>query len=282
MKTLSSLRFIALFLMAYLMLPTTMFAQLKNDYFFCVDDSNCPWEGLNCLGDATLILADGTTNTIKGFYRGYAGIHVNSANTLTIQGTGAHFAAGIGCANGSSNGQSICYSITINGGTVKAFGGSDAAGIGSSVSDEGDILASACNSITITGGTVIAEGGSGAAGIGSGVINSTCGNITITGGTVIAIGGKGDGGFGGAGIGTGNASRCGNITIDNTVTLVMATMGSGAINSIGIGSNSVFYPESPAVCGTVTIGGTVYWDGSAYQNGGDSYLTRGTLIYPAP
>ena len=52
--------------MAYLMLPTTMFAQLKNDYFFCVDDSNCPWEGLNCLGDATLILAAGTTNTIKG------------------------------------------------------------------------------------------------------------------------------------------------------------------------------------------------------------------------
>ena len=314
-----------------------------------VDDYNCQWEGLNCIGDATLILADGTTNTIKGFYRGYAGIHVNSANTLTIQGTGAlnasshgggagiggngagdcghiiinggtitaicdntytpaagigcavtgncmgitinggevtatgaHDAAGIGSANGSSNGQSICYSITINGGTVKAFGGRSAAGIGSSNSMEGGILASACNSITITDGTVIAEGGSGAAGIGSGVINSTCGNITITGGTVIAIGGKGDGGFGGAGIGTGNASRCGNITIDNTVTLVMATMGSGAINSIGIGSNSEFYPESPAVCGTVTIGGTVYWDGSAYQNGGDSYLIRSTLIYPAP
>ena len=314
-----------------------------------VDDYNYQWEGLNCLGDATLILADGTTNTIKGFYRGYAGIHVNSANTLIIQGTGsldasshgggagiggnnagdcghiiinggtitatcdktytpaagigcavtgncmgitinggtitatgADNAAGIGCANGSTNGQSICYSITINGGTVKAFGGSDAAGIGSSNSMEGGILASACNSITITDGTVIAEGGSGAAGIGSGVINSTCGNITITGGTVIAIGGKGDGGFGGAGIGTGNASTCGNITIGNTVTLVMATMGSGAINSIGIGSNSVFYPESPATCGTVTIGGTVYWDGSAYQNGGDSYLTRGTLIYQAP
>ena len=314
-----------------------------------VDEDSCPWEGLNCLGDATLILADGTTNTVKGFYRGYAGIHVNSTNTLTIQGTGAlnasshgggagiggndagacghiiinggtitaicddtftpaagigcavtgncmgitinggtvtatgaHDAAGIGCANGSSNGQSICYSITINGGTVTAIGGSSAAGIGSSVSSEGDILASACNSITITGGTITARGGSGAAGIGSGVINSTCGNITITGGTINAIGGDGDGGFGGAGIGTGNASTCGNITIDNAVTLVTATKGSGAINSIGIGSNSEFYPESPAACGTVTIGGTVYWDGSNYQNGGDSYLTTGTLVYPAP
>ena len=313
-----------------------------------VDDYNYQWEGLNCLGDATLILADGTTNTVKGFYRGFAGIHVNSTNTLTIQGTGAldasshgggagiggndagdcghiiinggtitaicdntytpaagigcavtgncmgitinggtvtakgaHDAAGIGSANGSSNGQSICYSITINGGTVKAFGGSDAAGIGSSNSMEGGILASACNSITITDGTVIAEGGSGAAGIGSGVINSTCGDITITGGTVIAIGGDGGADSGAAGIGTGNASRCGNITISDAVTLVTATKGGDAFNSIGRGSNSVFYPDQ-AVCGTVTIGGTVYWDGSAYQNGGENYLTRGTLIYQAP
>ena len=212
MKTLSSLRFIALFLMAYLMLPTTMFAQLKNDYFFCVDDSNCQWEGLNCIGDATLILADGTTNTVKGFYRGYAGIHVNSTNTLTIQGTGA--------LNASSNG-----------------GG---AGIG-------------CN------------------------YAGDCGNIIINGGTITATGAHAA-----AGIGTGNASTCGNITISDAVTLVTATKGSGAINSIGIGSNSVYYPGSPAVCGTVTIGGTVYWDGSAYQNGGENYLTRGTLIYQAP
>ena len=313
-----------------------------------VDDSNCQWEGLNCLGDATLILADGTTNTIKGFYRGYAGIHVNRTKSLTIQGTGAldvssngggagigcnyagdcgniiinggtitalcpnnytaaagigcshcgecmgitinggtitatgcHDAAGIGCADGSLSGPSICHSITINGGTVTAIGGSSAAGIGSSNSMQGDICVSECRSIIITGGTVTATGGEGAAGIGSGVINSTCGNITITGGTVNAIGGDGGANSGAAGIGTGNASRCGNITISDAVTLVTATKGGDAFNSIGRGSNSVFYPDQ-AVCGTVTIGGTVYWDGSNYQNGGDSYLTNGTLVYPAP
>ena len=30
---------------------------------------------------------------------------------------------------------------------------------------------------------------------------------------------------------------------------------------------------------TVTIGGTIYWDGSDYQNGGYSYLRQSTLTY---
>jgi len=49
---------------------------------------SCWWAGLNCLGDATIILADGTTNSVKGFYENYPGIHVPSGKTLTIQGTG--------------------------------------------------------------------------------------------------------------------------------------------------------------------------------------------------
>ena len=34
------------------------------------------YAGLNCLGDATIILKDGTTNTVKGFHQYYPGIHI--------------------------------------------------------------------------------------------------------------------------------------------------------------------------------------------------------------
>ncbi|MDY6437477.1 MAG: hypothetical protein SPK72_07900, partial [Bacteroidales bacterium] len=67
---------------------------------------------------------------------------------------------------------------------------------------------------------------------------------------------------------------CASITIANTVTSVTATKGEFATNSIGAGNNGT--------CGTVTIGGTIYWDGSAYQNGGDTYLPTSPLVYPAP
>ena len=55
---------------------------------------------------------------------------------------------------------------------------------------------------------------------------------------------------------------------------VTATKGMGAPNSIGAGDGGT--------CGTVTIGSTVYWDGSSYQNGGDTYLPTSPLVYPAP
>ena len=51
-----------------------------------VDDSDYSWAGITCLGDATIILKDGTTNTVKGFDANYPGIYVPSGNTLTIEG----------------------------------------------------------------------------------------------------------------------------------------------------------------------------------------------------
>ena len=57
------------------------------------------------------------------------------------------------------------------------------------------------------------------------------------------------------------------------MTIRFFTKGSEAPNSIGAGDNGT--------CGTVTIGGAVYWNGSTYENGGDTYLTQGTLVYPA-
>lgn len=103
---------------------------------------------------------------------------------------------------------------------------------------------------------------------------STCGNISISGGTVTATG-KG----GGAGIGTGQTSSiCGNITITDGVTYLIATKGADAPASIGIGRKN--YSDT---CGTVTIGGVVYWDGLAYQNGGDNEQTgivKSPYYYP--
>jgi hypothetical protein len=239
------------------------------------NDVDYRWAGITCLGDATIILKDGSTNTLKGFDDDYPGIEAGpSGKTLTIQGTGT--------LNASSNGRGVgiggytCGNITITSGTITATGGSNSAGIG----------AVTCGKITITGGTVTAhggqfgagigcskdgtctdgieisgtanvtaQGGDNAAGIGSGHGNtgdSNCGDITIGGtATVSATGGKN-----GAGIGAGEGlvsypywkSQCGDITIDNTVTRVTATKGEGAGCSIGRGGDNHSY------CGTVTIG----------------------------
>ena len=209
------------------------------------------WAGLNCLGDATIILADGTTNTVKGFYEYYPGIHIPESSTLTIQGE----LAGTGTLNASSNGHGAgigggynisCGNITISGGTVAATGGMDAAGIGSGSGSSTN--PSSCGAITINGGTVEATGGMNAAGIGSGYRYSSCGAITISGGMVEA---RGDND--GAGIGSGYGSSCSTITINGGT--VEATGGSNAVG-IGSGGNS-------SSCGAITIsGGTVEAKGS--------------------
>ena len=204
------------------------------------DNYSYSWAGLNCLGDATIILADGTTNTVKGFYQDYPGIHVSSGFTLTINGTGALTASsngwGCGIGGGYKGDNTInCGNIIISGGTVTATGGGLAAGIGSGGNG------CSCGTITISGGTVTATGGNYAAGIGSGYKESSCVAITISGGTVTATGGQNA-----AGIGSGSyPSSCGDITIENTVTRVTATKGSSAPNSIGAGDGGA--------CGTVTI-----------------------------
>jgi hypothetical protein len=55
----------------------------------------------------------------------------------------------------------------------------------------------------------------------------------------------------------------GNITIASTVTRITAIKDSLATFSIGIFGNN-FHS-----CGGVTIGGTVYYNGDSFQNGGD-------------
>lgn len=218
------------------------------------------YAGLNCLGDATITLEAGTTNTVKGFKMTYPGIHVPSGKTLTINGTGALIVSpntsGAGqSATGAGIGGGVglpCGNIVIAGGTITASTASHAAAIGSG----GYQIANnqTCGNISITGGTVTATcNGSYGAGIGAG-INGECGNISITGGTVTASGASA--GAGGAGIGCGGTqSTVGTITIADTVTKVTAIKGYTA-QSIGKGFSS-----GTCVCGTITIGGTVHADG---------------------
>ena len=260
--------------------------------------------GITCLGDATINLGSGTKNTVKGFYGSYAGIQAGpTGKKLIIKGTGSLAASSNGSASGiGASKQLACGDIEIQGGKIFADGGASSAGIGGSYkancgnitisggnidaigpSDnnyDGPAIGSGsfavCGDINISGGTIKAQSMGRAAGIGSSYGNnanghSVCGNITITGGNVEAAGDQG------AGIGTANVSiagcsECGNITIANTVDCVTATKSAEADHSIGKGKNGS--------CGTVTIGGTMYWDGQSYQNGGDTYLTGESLTYP--
>ena len=233
-----------------------------------------------CAGDATIILAAGSTNKVLATQG--AAIRIGPANTtLAIDGTGqltaqgGNYGAGIGTDDSTPGGN-----IVIDGGTIIAQGNADAAGIGT-----GDAYdnTNECGTITINGGIVTATGGNFASGIGTGQaagISNRCGDITINGGTVIA-----NGGSYASGIGTGFAPQdnltCGAITIGTGVTKVTATKGvnGSGVNSIGKGADSDF---GTYTIGTITIGGTVYWDGSAYQNGGDTYLTQSPLTYMPP
>ena len=253
-------------------------------------------------GDVHLILADGRTlNATRG-------ISVTSDNSLTIygqsEGTGKLTAgiegveddyfspmayyAGIGGVKGN-DGVYAHGNITINGGSITAYGGIAAAGIGggfgvSSKKDEH-------GTITINGGTVNATGGDQGAGIGDGSQNNaTGGNIIINGGGVTAKGGEDAAGIGGgkmarytpgrsitisggtvnatggsqaAGIGSGYSTNgvkrsIGVIKINGSAD-VTATGGAGAA---GIGSS-----YEGTITGAIQIGGNV----KVKATGGDSY-----------
>lgn len=206
---------------------------------------NCA--GITCQGDATIILKDGTTNTVKGFNSKYPGIFVpgntdnpTNNNTLTIQGTGTLNASSNGSAPGIGGGYEI-----------------------------------SCGNIVIESGTITATGGQGAAGIGSGY-GGCCGNITISGGTVTAYGGQY-----GAGIGSGDGGSCGDITITKDIVYVIATRGEDA-ESIGRGRNGscgkIWFDTKEVYDGSnwiVSLGsGISYGDLYFFKNGDDTWLLK--------
>lgn len=151
---------------------------------------------------ATLNLTVKGENNLKATGWGSAGIEVMgqtkatlritpaSTGTLTAAGGygskqfGSYGGAGIGGMARITSDITNIYvgNIIIEGGTVNAVGGYQAAGIGGTIG-ESDA------NITITGGTVNATGGSYGAGIGGG-FNGNVNAITISGGTVTANAGE--------------------------------------------------------------------------------------------
>lgn len=151
---------------------------------------------------ATLNLTVKGENNLKATGWGSAGIEVmgqtkatlriTSASTGTLNAVGGYGSKQFGSYGGAGIGgmARITSDITkiyvgdiiIEGGTINATGGYQAAGIGGTIGESGA-------NITITGGTVNATGGSGGAGIGGG-FNGNVDSITISGGTVTANAGK--------------------------------------------------------------------------------------------
>lgn len=176
--------------------------------------------------------------------------YIKTGQTLVLSG------ANMSGSNSVAFDQAGAATLIIMGTNTIAPTGSDAS-----------IRVSGAGTLTITGiGSLTVQGGEQAPGI---VCSTSSSNILICGGTINAIGDVNSPGIGSYP----NDFYCGTITITDGVTSVTATKGAGAIDCIGRGAGGG--------CGTVTIGGTVYWDGSAYQNGGDTYLTQSPLVYPA-
>ena len=180
--------------------------------FGTVQTANYP--GIICKGNVKILLEG--DNYVTG-YNDYPAIWVVPGSTLTIDvryggddwmgrlfATGGSVSAAIGAVGGqgatywSEYASRNCGTIQIDGGTVYAYGGGSAAGIGAG-GWGGNGAQVRCGGVTINGGTVYAYGGSNAAGIGAGH---------------------------GAGI-TPSQSGCGTITIGPGITKVVATKGSG-------------------------------------------------------
>jgi hypothetical protein len=150
----------------------------------------------------------------------FAGLQVEGASSVTIEGPGSLRAAG-GLGGAGIGGRfpgGSCGTITISDGTVNAAGGYHGAGIGGGNGGAG-------GTITIEGSAnVEATGGTGGAGIGGGT-SGAGGSIRITGGTVTATAGPG-----GAGIGGGYSGAGGDITISSG-----GVTAAGGMKGAGIG-----------------------------------------------
>ena len=139
------------------------------------------YAGITCEGDATIVLAKGTSNKVKGGYENRPGIYVAKGKTLTIKGPGSLESSSQGWAAGIGGGKDLeCGNIVIEEGIVIAKGGNNAAAIGSGWSGScGDIVIRP----TVTLVTLIREGNGGGY-IGAGK-DGSCGKVTIADGAQV-------------------------------------------------------------------------------------------------
>ena len=139
------------------------------------------YAGLTCEGDATIVLAKGTSNKVKGGYENRPGIYVAKGKTLTIKGPGSLESSSQGWAAGIGGGKDLeCGNIVIEEGIVIAKGGNNAAAIGSGwLGSCGDIVIRP----TVTLVTLIREGNDSVY-IGAGK-DGSCGKVTIADGAQV-------------------------------------------------------------------------------------------------
>ena len=152
---------------------------LNNVTIIGKDDERYKWGGINCEGDATIILEG--TNNLKGFYEQYPGIFVPWEKTLTIKGSGSLNASSNGDAAGIGGGTGLFSgNIVIEGGTITANGAQQAAGIGCGYEGHGGYITitEGVTKVTATIENELALANCIGAGYGG-----ACGKITI-GGTV--------------------------------------------------------------------------------------------------
>ena len=144
--------------------------------------------------DVTIIIADGTTNTIRPYY-GYPGIRLSAdvSHTLTIKGESG------------------------NTGVLDVKGGKDDSGNGRRSAAIGSSKGETSGGVVIVSGTIIALGNDGCPGIGASK-EGYCAGVTIRGGNVTSTGGSSA-----CGIGASTSGTCGSVTIEPTVEMVVAT-----------------------------------------------------------
>lgn len=276
------------------MLPSTGFAEGADTSYFCdengvrydipqemvvVEDETTSWNGeggeawyvvnedaeiderVEVSGTVNLVLCDGVTLTAE------KGIHVTGGNSLTIYGQ----EAGDGKINAKServqaaiggNSEEPGGILTINGGTIDANGGVNAAGIGGGFGSNGT-----GGYITINNGNVYAKGGFQAAGIGGGMYAAGTGEgerIAINGGVVEAIGGSYAAGIGGGMSGVGGCIEINGGSVTAT----------GSSGGAGIGSG---YGSTSDGNRIIISGGKIYANGSTSGDKGSAGIGGGHL-----
>ncbi len=246
---------------------------------------------IECAGDATIILADGSSNEVKAA-RAAICVPMDPNKTLTIKGNGSILAKselkGAGIGGGDRKGHRD-GNLVIDGGIITAIGNYGVNGKNNHNTDSGPGIGAgpegSMGDITINGGTITAKGSVFAAGIGKGFYKDNTvgqvGTITINGGTIMAYGGTEAAGIGGgknrtggdifiyggditayggkyaAGIGGGINGRGGAIWITGGTVKAY-----GGTDAAGIGGG-----ESGNSGSIVINGGDVYASGDGYGVG---------------
>ncbi|MDD6189945.1 MAG: S-layer homology domain-containing protein [Clostridiales bacterium] len=232
---------------------------------------------------STIVLADGTTNTITGGSTasgGCYGIYAEGNLTITIPGgaagtgtltvTGGDITAAAGAMPFESTGIYACGSVTISGGTVNATGGNITRGNGTASFKSYGIYAG--NGVTISGGIVTAQ--SSTAPNRSYGIYAESGNIAVTGGIVTATGRA-------AYYSYGIDAHAGSVTIENGGKVIAAS-GTTGENGAGIyayGSVTISGSTTEVTANGDTAGNNSYGiealNGDVTINGGTVRATGG-------